>query len=210
MRGPDGCDCVQGDGAGVGKGRQIAALFKEHFRTSPGRKTRGLWLSARPLSLVSLAPAHPWYFLDMPQKVSHEEPEKHARALDMRSHPVSRCTHTALRLRSGRSCQAVAAALTPDMHAACAQVSADLLFDAQRDLEDVEAGVSVYPQVTCSGCTTHMCHRTLAYFGITTRVLPYSVHHDARWSVPVIYAFTLSAHVRSPLGAAAHVTSKNV
>ena len=40
--------CLQGDGAGVGKGRQIAALFKDHFRKSGGRNTRGLWVSVRP------------------------------------------------------------------------------------------------------------------------------------------------------------------
>ncbi len=66
MHVPDGRGRVQGDGAGVGKGRQIAALFKEHFRTSPGRKTRGLWLSARPLPLISLAPEQLWHFPDMP------------------------------------------------------------------------------------------------------------------------------------------------
>jgi hypothetical protein len=60
------------------------------------------------------------------------------------------------------------------MHAACAQVSADLLFDAQRDLEDVEAGVSVYPQVNCSSCSMHMCLCTLGSVGITARVLPHS------------------------------------
>lgn len=40
--------CLQGDGAGVGKGRQIAALFKDHFRKSGGGNTRGLWVSVRP------------------------------------------------------------------------------------------------------------------------------------------------------------------
>ena len=45
---------LQGDGAGVGKGRQIAALFKDHFRKKGGGNTRGLWVSVR----LSMAPAN--------------------------------------------------------------------------------------------------------------------------------------------------------
>ncbi len=44
---------LQGDGAGVGKGRQIAALFKDHFRKNGGHNTRGLWVSVRPNSASS-------------------------------------------------------------------------------------------------------------------------------------------------------------
>ena len=42
------CDLpMQGDGAGVGKGRQIAAVLKEAFRKHNGSDMRATWISVR-------------------------------------------------------------------------------------------------------------------------------------------------------------------